>query len=83
MTAPNAPGHGAALSQVRESPPAAWMPGAPGDGAMEDEMRARLWQFRSGTFFEPGWTGNELIDARHERDLLLDGARPAWESRPV
>lgn len=49
----------------------------------EESVRPRLWQFRSGAFFTPGWTGNELIDARHERDLRLDGAAPALRFQEI
>ncbi len=49
-------------------------------GYSDIRTRPRLWQYKSGHHFEPGWTGNELIDARHERDLLMEGAYPAIDA---
>lgn len=39
--------------------------------------RPRVMWTKSGRAFAPGWTWNDLIDARHLRDLTMDGCTPA------
>jgi hypothetical protein len=46
-----------------------------GGDYVEEAARPALMRSPSGVTFAPGWTGNELIDDRHARDLALEGCK--------